>query len=466
MTDKIYNTPKLDRILFKLCKYLIEKVKSQEYGYYGWIAAGILDPQNRLVMGINVPGDDNKRVHAERSAIIAYENKYGPIPQGSICITTCSPCQHHMDATQGECCASLLNSVGIKKVYCGFSDPTHYPRMVEPVYKMATTKNKALNELCAKFARTWLGKKATTLTESVSSVVYHFSPLYSASEILKQKRFRLTTSSGTKTEKELQTRDTLYYFSTTRSKIGDYTLHGAYRDGVVFKLNGDWLNNNLRGGPVDYWRGSLIPQGFSQHDPLGFRGRYKEMEDRVFSKKPFIDFPSPALKLIQEIHVLYIKDKYSHDKYPLYLRSILLNASRLGLPVWVYDNRESFFLQNKKKSVAITPSFLKSLADPKPETFGTSNPQWPRTDYFKPWRELYYKNKRSELSSKAKDVLYKVEYSWGIGPSAGLDNDIHNQKRELPPGLLKLFDIFKKLNISDPVEYKEYLEKKWKDISD
>ena len=84
----------------------------------------------------------------------------------------------------------------------------------------------------------------TELFESVSSIVYHSTQLYSAAQILNDSRFRLAASSGTETELALQKSNKPYYLSTTRSKVGDYTLHQFYKDGVVFVLNGDWFNYN------------------------------------------------------------------------------------------------------------------------------------------------------------------------------------------------------------------------------
>ena len=54
---------------------------------------------------------------------------------------------------------------------------------------------------------------------------------------------------------------------------------------MVFELNGDWFNHHYKGGPVDYWGGKL------PHYGPGLKGRYSEMEDRVFSDEPFIPLP-------------------------------------------------------------------------------------------------------------------------------------------------------------------------------
>ena len=143
----------------------------------------------------------------------------------------------------------------------------------------------------------------TDLFESVSSIVYHATRLYNAAQILADARFRLAVSSGTDTERNLQKGNKPYYLSTTRSKVGDYTLHQFYKDGVVFVLNGDWFNHNYKGGPVDYWAGQRL-----KSSEVGLKGRYSEMEDRVFSDQPFIPLPKNPKDLIKAVHILYKPD--------------------------------------------------------------------------------------------------------------------------------------------------------------
>ena len=117
-----------------------------------------------------------------------------------------------------------------------------------------------------------------TLTSLITSE--DIKLLYAAADILKNNRFRLTASSGTKSERDISKEE--YYLSTTRSKVGDYTLHQFHKSGLVFELNGDWFNHHYKGGPVDYWAGKL------PHYGPGLKGRYSEMEDRVFSAEPYI----------------------------------------------------------------------------------------------------------------------------------------------------------------------------------
>jgi len=140
----------LDEILVNLCG-LILAGKDVDQDYYGCVSACILDPQGREVSRVNFFDDaTDTRVHAEHAAIDAYINDYGNIPAGSMCITTLSPCNRPMVDRYGMSCEQRLKEHGIKMVYCGYKDPT---QDIDPA---VATKNTKLQELCKKFADTFL----------------------------------------------------------------------------------------------------------------------------------------------------------------------------------------------------------------------------------------------------------------------------------------------------------------------
>ena len=95
---EIRNLEKLDLILVDLCKLVIECQK-KDSDHYGMVAAAVLDPDNNVVSRCNYPAEDGKRIHAERAAMEAYEKEYGDIPEGSIILTTLSPCSELHDVT-------------------------------------------------------------------------------------------------------------------------------------------------------------------------------------------------------------------------------------------------------------------------------------------------------------------------------------------------------------------------------
>jgi pyrimidine deaminase RibD-like protein len=158
---EIHNHEKLDMILVKLCEMVIE-AQQEDGDYYGMVAAGVLDPDNNLAASVNYPHEDGGRVHAERAAIEEYENHYGQsVPEGSIIITTCSPCNEHNDVTAngryGESCTQLINESTVHKVYCGYMDPSQGDDAHdERTFTLEETRNPAIRKLCEKFANTFL----------------------------------------------------------------------------------------------------------------------------------------------------------------------------------------------------------------------------------------------------------------------------------------------------------------------
>ena len=149
---EIRNYHKLDKILSKLCEMVIKGQKSDKD--YGMVAACVLDPANKMVARLNYPGQDGKRVHAERAAMEAYTQKYGSIPTGSIIITTLSPCNEQMDERDGPSCTEIVNQSSVKKVYCGYMDPTQDNDTRE--FNLIETSNEQIRSLCKQMADTFL----------------------------------------------------------------------------------------------------------------------------------------------------------------------------------------------------------------------------------------------------------------------------------------------------------------------
>lgn len=147
---------KLDEILVRLCELVIQgQQKNQDLGM---VAAAVLDPEDNCVVGINYPTRDGRRVHAERAAIDSYTARFGPVPPGSIVITTLSPCNQDMDERAGESCQDLLDQHGIDSVYCGYVDPT------QDRHQVGSTANKKIQALCKAFADTFLKDKLDELS--------------------------------------------------------------------------------------------------------------------------------------------------------------------------------------------------------------------------------------------------------------------------------------------------------------
>lgn len=152
----IKNYTKLDRILVELCGMILQGQKTNPEKF-GMVAACVLDTHNTKVCRVNYLTEDGKRVHAERAAMNAYEKQYGDIPEGSIIITTLSPCAEPMDDRFGRSCTHLINNSNVHKVYCGYVDPTQHgiPRDVRS-FALKETENSIIKKACKKIADNFL----------------------------------------------------------------------------------------------------------------------------------------------------------------------------------------------------------------------------------------------------------------------------------------------------------------------
>lgn len=154
---EIRNRAKLDQILVELCRQII-KGQNDDPMKYGMVAACVLDPQNRSVFGVNEAAENDTRRHAERVAIDRYVEQYGEVPEGSIILTTLSPCNEYgtemADDRYGESCTDLINDSNVRKVYCGYIDPSQDNDHEE--YTLGETANDDIKDLCKKFADTFL----------------------------------------------------------------------------------------------------------------------------------------------------------------------------------------------------------------------------------------------------------------------------------------------------------------------
>ena len=152
--EEIHNYKKLDQVLKNLCNLVILG-QDKDPDKFGMVAAALLDTDNNIVAGLNLPADDGKRKHAERVVVEKYISKYGDIPEGSIIVTTLSPCSdQHMEERYGESCTDLLDQYGVKKVYAGYIDPTQHEDHRD--FNIMETADESIRNMCKEFADTFL----------------------------------------------------------------------------------------------------------------------------------------------------------------------------------------------------------------------------------------------------------------------------------------------------------------------
>lgn len=290
--------------------------------------------------------------------------------------------------------------------------------------------------------------KIMQLMEKITAIVYHYTDIHSAAKILEEKRFRLTAASGTDSEKKIN-RNKFYYLSTSRGKTGDYTLHSVYKIGVVFVLNGDWFNDRHQGGPVDYWERMWL-----RSREAGAKDRFSEMEDRIFSDEPYINMKNMA-DAIREVHVLYEEE----EKTSKYLKSVISSCLKNKIPLYLYEDKEAFILQNKRKTVPVK-DWIKKLNYKKEPAY-----QRIATDWLARYKELYYKKTKSELSKEGDRARTMVLY-YPQDAVTGISADIHNMRRNDADKVKGFLDIMRKGKFKSVKEFVDKMHDKWEKLND
>ena len=254
------------------------------------------------------------------------------------------------------------------------------------------------------------------ITEAVTDTVYHYTSTHNAARIFNDDAFKLSSVSGNPSEASYAPAGYPYFFSTSRSRVGDYHRYVG-TGGVMFVLDGRWINSRYPAKPIDYWDRSW------QHAP----DRTRETEDRVFSKGPTIPIDG-----VVAVHVLLTEKDESRS--PL-TRFILLSAKKRGIKAYLYTNETAWRLQDTRQAVDIgkTGDLLKGTARTdrldRPvrgvaarrggELYGRSS--------LLDWIELLKKTPGIALSNTADKLRYNMQY---YGDTSGvLANDMFNAKK-------------------------------------
>lgn len=242
------------------------------------------------------------------------------------------------------------------------------------------------------------------LSEASTAIVYHYTSIIDARKILQNGVFELSSITGNSSEERLAPKEHPYFFSTTRSKVGDYHRYVG-SGGVMFVLDGQWFNRRYRVKPVDYWERSWL------HSPE--RGR--ESEDRVFSREPTI-----PIDPIREIHILL---KEATEKRSPAARQLMILSYRAGIPTFFYNDEAAWRAQNKSKAVPIKQAL------PLLKGQQTVQHRWPYHSRLEDWLELVYKKDRKELSKKANDLRKNLVWYNYNNDLNQLDIDLSNARK-------------------------------------
>ena len=300
----------------------------------------------------------------------------------------------------------------------------------------------AANGWCSYYKRSHRSDldESENLDEAASPVLFHYTNVGAAVDILKNNEFALSISTGT-VEAQYAPKGYNYFFSTSRSKVGGY--HQIVGDsGVVFNLDGNWFNKRYPVKAIDYWA------GFYKGD------RHSESEDRIFSREPSI--PADA---ITAIHIL-LKEKGEYGSPTT--RQLLILAKKRGLPTYLYNDENAWRLQDTRRAVPVSNTQDLLRGQKKPEYVS----RYPASKYLEPWLELIFKKSRSELSKKANDLRYGLTY-WNGGQFSddlGLRNEISNARKPGNSGYAeanKIIAAMRKIGANDVRDLLMFLHKKW-----
>ena len=147
-----HQSNKLDSVLVQLCDMIVQEHSRDPDPAGGrMVAATVYDPKGQTSMIISNQRENGSWNHAERNAIDQYIKDFGSIPNGSIIVTTLSPCGERLDSRYGESCVDLINDhPEIKLAYCGYDDRTQ--SMDQANFEVTITANSKIKELCKEFA--------------------------------------------------------------------------------------------------------------------------------------------------------------------------------------------------------------------------------------------------------------------------------------------------------------------------
>jgi hypothetical protein len=190
-------------------------------------------------------------------------------------------------------------------------------------------KEKELNEQLRRI------KNMMGLNEALTDEVYHFTHLSSLYNIFKTNEFITTAAVATSSDMVLN-KGKFFFFSTTRSNSTGYVMGHA-----KLVLDGRKLNQRYKGVAVDYWQSSKNRNDYLSDQDYKQALLNSEMEDRIVTNEPTIP---KAMSYIKAIHILIGKYERIGAKK---LEYFLTTAKENNIPIYFYDVKQNWLLQNK-----------------------------------------------------------------------------------------------------------------------
>jgi hypothetical protein len=282
-----------------------------------------------------------------------------------------------------------------------------------------------------------------TINEALSKIVYHYTGVTAALNIMASGNFELTSSLGS-VEAQYAPKNKPYFLSTTRTKLGGYhDFIGS--TAVMFVMDGDYYNSRYYSKSIDYWE---------NRDPAKSHHRAHEAEDRIFNNKPTI-----PINGVTNIHV-YVNIGSADANMREKARQLLILAKKRNINTYFYTDPRAWKKLDTRKTTDV--SVLKGAVKvAKPYHSAHKG-------YLLPWIEVMFAKEKSQLSKDADKLVYSLN-----GPAyykqdivKGLMNDLSNSRK---PGtgidrgnVVKIIKYMQQNKLNTVAELVNHLTEKWK----
>ncbi len=295
------------------------------------------------------------------------------------------------------------------------------------------------------------------LNERLSSIVYHYTSLLPARDILSTRKFKLTSAMGSHEQKYAPI-GYPYFLSTTRTRRGGYHTNSLGRYGVLFVLDGDWYNRYYyynKAYPVDYYQ---------DRNPMSTAasGRSSEAEDRIFSKESTMSIGG-----VKEIHVLVGQGTTPvTDSVKARARQILILSKKQNIPAYFYTDATAWLNFDKRNLGDI--SLLTGKEDISKVNLANKSTY---KGYLYPWIEVMSAKNKNQLGTKAREIWYDLTFTSAYrldDTTRGLANSMSNARKP-DSGIdrdhvVKLNDFMNKNKLTNVSQLVQFLAKKWQGI--
>ena len=184
------------------------------------------------------------------------------------------------------------------------------------------------------------------LSEGVTGVVYHFTSAPSASDIISEKTFKLSSWQSHHAPKN----DYKYFLSLARSK--DSRIRRLKDTSVCLVLNGNWFNkrSDIISSPIEIDNFSIDNnKKKTYYDSDRGSARVNQMtmtEDRVWHNKDFLRFDN---NLIKEVHILHNRN-YLPPLVDVESKRLLKICQMNNMKWWYYSNEKTYAILNKVRA--------------------------------------------------------------------------------------------------------------------